>query len=567
MARNLSGARRVSVGTLFFFTLLSGPFAAAQVSIDGISFRERIALDDFDFGAPRGAIGVIDYDDDGFVDLFIGGGANIANGLYHNVPDPNIPGARTFVDVTAGSGLDTAEALVRDAAGVLTADYDNDGDTDVFLVGRELSNYGQLYRNEGGGQFTNVSVSSGVRQPGGFNDSGSYLDYDLDGDLDLIVSRTQAPYRHLLENDGAGHFVDASERLPAIAAFTHCYAQGSMDFDNDGYADCFLVTNTSEVLFHNVPDPAGGRRFVNVAADVGYVDHGPAPMGIAFGDYDNDGDFDIALSNGTTGTFYRNDDGEFVKFTPFTTFFGWGVNWLDVDNDGDLDYFGAGSHPSTANFDILRRNQGAGVFDDISPALNGLRTTSKFSAQLDFNNDGRIDIMTLLPAVGSNFYENISTTTGHWLRVRLIGDGADVNRDACGAIVRISTQSGAQIRLLSIGSSTVSTEDPRLHFGLGEDDVVSEIEVRWPRRGSVAAQTDVYQGPFAADQLITLTPRGVVGDIDGDCEVGLGDLAGVLAHFGEIGAVYEEGDLTGDGAVDLSDLADLLSRFGRSCAE
>ena len=91
--------------------------------------------------------------------------------------------------------------------------------------------------------------------------------------------------------------------------------------------------------------------------------------------------------------------------------------------------------------------------------------------------------------------------------------------------------------------------------------------MRWPRIGSIAARTDTYTGPFAADQTVTLTPIGVVGDIDGDCEVGLSDLAGLLSQFGSSGAAYEDGDLTGDGIVDLQDLAGMLARFGRACAQ
>lgn len=526
--------------------LASMTAALAQNEIDGISFVDRRQTGEILLGGYRGGLGVVDYDDDGYMDLVIGDNAGKMNRLFHNVEDVNRPGARTWVDVTVGSGLDDADGTARVAAGCLTADYDNDGDQDVLILGRnppgDARSMGLLYRNEGSGLFTNVSVSAGVRVEGGQVECGAWSDYDLDGDLDLVLCGNIAPYVVVLRNNGDGTFANVSSGvLPALGGFGHVYSCMWMDYDRDGYPDLFTITSTGpgfDVVLHNVSDGAGGRRFVNTAQQIGFEGLGPAPMGIAAGDFDGDGDLDLGISDAVVGTYFRNDfntDGKFTLITPFATMFGWGVEWVDVDNDADVDFFTAGSY-SSANLDNLQRNLGGGAFQDISSVLNTASLATQYAVQLDFNNDGRRDMVAVNPNVSVSIYENVSTTPGHYLALRLRGDGVKVNRDAVGALVTLAAGGVTQIRELVSGSSTTSSEDLRLHFGLGSAASVEQITVIWPRSGSVASRTQTIAGPIAADQVLELTyvePQVTPGDTNCDGSVNGMDVAGFVLALGD----------------------------------
>jgi hypothetical protein len=493
---------------MLLLCLLSPPAGAGDPA-----FVDRAAAD-FDFGTPDGGLSVIDYDLDGFLDLVVGDGVGAPIHLFHNEPDPLHPGRRTFVERTVGSGLDDAEAVARASGGLVVADYDGDGLSDVFAAGWSSSDgtSGLLYRNEGSGKFANVSVAAGVRHLSRA-ESASWTDFDLDSDLDLFIAARSGAGGNfrLFENQGDGTFLDATARLPATPSFSIPYAHGWLDYDEDGWADCFVLVQGGPVniVFQNVDDGQGGRTFVNVAQAIGFGPLGSAPMGIAFGDYDGDGRLDIGVSNANSGTYFRDNGPGFTKVQPFTSIFGWGNAWVDVENDADVDYFMAGSWSVFAP-NKLFRNEGGGMFVDDSAALNGLSFPSRYSVQIDYQNDGLVDLAVVnpnQPGVRMHFYENVSTGAGHWSRVRLVGDGQRVHGAAVGALVRLRAGGATQVRQVAIGTSTSSTEDLRAHFGLGSATVVDEIEVVWPRRGSPASRTEVFTGPFAADAEIVLAPR------------------------------------------------------------
>ncbi|MCH8852295.1 MAG: VCBS repeat-containing protein [Planctomycetes bacterium] len=546
---------------------------AGMDCIDGVCFIDRGASGEIDLGNLRGGIAVIDFDGDGFPDLIVGDNQDLANRLFHNQPEPGQPGQRTFVDVTAGSGLDDADGTSRSAAGVVVADYDNDGDTDIFMIGfhHDSNSHGLLYRNDGG-VFTNVSIDAGVRRTGYAPSSASWNDYDLDGFVDLLICSWQGSINNFLlyHNNGDGTFSEVTDLLPAIPEFRTAYSHLWMDYDQDGYADCFVLVDIGpSVLFKNIDDGQGGRTFINVASDVGYTNLGNGPMGIAAGDYDGDGDLDIGLSNTSAGRYYENIGGSFVQVFPFSSIWGWGVSWIDVENDGDLDFYMCGSYTNGgggANFDRLFRNFGGGGFDDVSPALNGLSASSMHSVQIDFNNDGLQDLITINPGVPGEFisvYENRSTTNNHWIKIRLRGTSSGINGDAIGAVVRVTAGGVTQIREVMSGSSLTATEDLRAHFGLGDAAEVDQIEVIWPRQGSMASRTDVYTGPFPANQIMTLEPVATgcaSSDFDGDGSVGAFDLALLLGSWGPCPGC--PADLDGDGSVGAFDLALLLGSWG-----
>ncbi len=546
---------------------LTGGAANALESYNGIQLIDRGASGEIVIGFPSGGVAVIDYDDDGWMDLLVGRTSAPLIRLYQSVPDPNAPGHRSFDDVTTNSGIWDSDATGRTPNGVLVGDYDNDGRDDVFVCGATTTSHGLLYRNNGNGTFTNVSVASGVRGDGPA-DAAAWVDFDLDGDLDLMLSLEAAPWFRLLINNGDGTFADGAALLPVANLTSRPYGHAFSDFDGDGYPDFYGLSRNgagTEMLWHNIDDGVGGRQFVNIAQQVGYVSHGPAPMGIAFGDFDGDGDLDIGISDAVVGTFYRHDGDHYTKVQPFDTMFGWGVEWVDVDNDGNLDFFTAGSYGTSA-FDNLQLNNGDGTFTNISTVLNGVSAPSRYSLQLDFNNDGRQDIISLGIGQLVSIYENTSEGTNHWAQVRLIGDGCRVARSAANAKIRLVAGGQTQIREVVNGSSTTATEDPRQHFGLGTATIIDSIEVEWPRTGSLAERTELFEGPFAADQLITLMSQTRPTDLNLDGNVDLDDLSIMLVHFGSTGAAPEDGDVDGDGDVDLDDLSLLLVDFGSSCS-
>ncbi len=259
----MSMRKRISAASVFVTLIATAAFG--QASVDGIEFEDLGASGVIDLGIRRGSVAVIDYDDDGYVDLIIGDHYGLAQRLFHNEPDPLRPGERTFVDATSGSGLDDRDGTARRGAGVLAADYDNDGDTDVFLMGRlnTDSSSGLLYRNDGGGVFTNVSVDSGIRADMYLADSASWYDFDHDGDVDLLIHCEQGSLNRvrLLRNDGNDTFTDVSDLMPTIPAGVQPYSQTWMDYDEDGYADCFSTWNGGvPVVMKNIDDGRGGKH-------------------------------------------------------------------------------------------------------------------------------------------------------------------------------------------------------------------------------------------------------------------------------------------------------------------
>jgi hypothetical protein len=487
---------------------------------------------------------LFDYDGDGLVDLFFVNGGSIArpadaaaarHRLFHN------EGNGAFKDATAASGIGHRDYGMGACAG----DVDNDGRIDLYIT-----NYGPnaLYRNAGGGAFTDVTRSAGVGLAG-WSTSCAFLDVDRDGDLDLFITNyLDAPvaknafcgdaqrrirvYCHplnypglpnvLYRNDGRGVFVDASAEMGLSAFIGNGLGVAVGDYDDDGRPDVFVANDAvPNFLFHN----EGGTRFseVALAAGVAVARDGKARagMGTEFADYDGDGRLDLVVTNHEfeTHSLFRNDGGGlFVDATiesglsaPTLPFVGFGVAFLDFDNDGRLDLsivnghvidntamFRAGS--SHAQRKLLFRNTTGRRLVEVSRqagpgfARDGVARTLVTG---DLDNDGDLDLLLTTNGGPPELLRNDGGNRGNALLVKVVGTRS--GRDGLGARVTITAAGRRQMREVKSGSSYLGQNDLRVHFGLADADHVSQLDVRWPT-GAVETIRDV-----AANQIVTVT--------------------------------------------------------------
>jgi len=410
-----------------------------------------------------------DLDGDGWLDLAIGDGS-----LFTNT-------AGSFSNATIAAGLDHT----WQARGIVWGDYDNDGDLDL------LSSWRKVYQQDGL-PFTEVWDGDGDQRP------LAWVDYDLDGDLDVYASD------RLYRNEGGDTFTDVTVGAGLSdtgVLMTSVWA----DYDDDGAPDLYLTCDNCEnQLYHN----NGDGTFSDVTVNAGVGDTGSG-RGAAWGDYDNDGDFDLFVANSDDqyGRLYRNGgDGIFddvsaaagLHDSPRSAM---SVNWLDYDLDGWLDLFVV----NQGDQNRLYRNNGDGTFTDVGPGAGvAVRFHGESSAVSDYDNDGDPDIyVTGGAAWESNdvlFQNGIDPGAGgpHWLKVKLVGTLS--NHSAIGAIVRIYGAGPVQMRQFAGSSSYMSQDAPEALFGLGIYTGTVTAEVAWP-----SGVVDTLTGTVSVDQSITVT--------------------------------------------------------------
>jgi hypothetical protein len=496
-------------------------------------------------------VALFDCDDDGRLDIFFVNGARIPdpmpkvalpaktgpeywNRLYHQKADG------TFEDITERSGL----AGSGYGMGVATGDYDNDGREDLYITGFP---HNQLFHNDGNCHFSDVTATAGVAASG-WSASAAFVDIDNDGLLDLVVTRyldwsfDNNPYcgEHqpghrayctpdmfhgisplLYHNDGNGHFTDISEKAGIAKLQGKGLGVAIADFDHDGYTDIAIANDSvPEFLLRNKHDGTFEEMAIPAGTAVDEDGRSYAGMGIDFADYDNDGNPDLIITNLSEQKYalYRNTgNGTFSYETGSSglgmisrPYAGWGVKFMDYDNDGLKDLFIAQGHVLDTiqlTFPHLRylqpllllRNTGK-KFADVS-AQSGEVFQYKWAARGlavgDINNDGALDVVVTTnngPAYVLQGHGN----TAHWLLLRLIGRKS--NRDGIGAEIKLVSSSGAtQYATVSTAGSYLSASDRRVHFGLGADARVKHIEIRWPS-GIRQTLDDV-----AADQILSIT--------------------------------------------------------------
>ena len=501
----------------------------------------------------------LDYDNDGWIDLFVVDGGSIAaagksqaqHRLYHN------EGKGLFKDVTAASGI------VQRAYGMgaCAGDVDGDGRTDLYVT-----NYGPnvLYRNAGNGAFVDITRNARVGLEG-WSTSCAFLDVDRDGDLDLFIANyldappTKNPfcgdpqrrirvYCHplnytglpsvLYRNDGKGVFTDVSAEAGIVKFVGNGLGVAVGDYDDDGLPDVFVANDAvPNFLFHNEGGPSTGLRagrFSEVALAAGVAvgrDGKPrAGMGTEFADYNGDGRLDLVVTNHEfeTHSLFRNDGkGSFSDASveagiasPTLPFVGFGVAFFDDDNDGNLDLAIVNGHvidntaifrpgSSHAQRRLLFQNTNGRRFAETSKQAGPGFATPAVGRTLisgDIDNDGDVDLVVTNNGGALEVLRNNAGRERHALEVRVAGVRS--NRDGIGARVSITTQGRTQMREVKSGSSYLGQNDLRVHFGLGEVTRVEKIDVRWPT-GDVETIRDV-----AADQIVTVTEsKGITARI------------------------------------------------------
>jgi hypothetical protein len=533
-----------------------------QTVLKNFQHRSGSPEKNYIFETPSGGVAVFDYDGDGRPDIYLLNGSTIdamhgrekppRAALYRNL------GNWKFEDVTEKAGL----ANERWGMGVAVGDYDNDGRPDIFVGNFGVS---RLYHNNGDGTFTDVALKVGVARQG-WSTGASWGDYDRDGRLDLFVpgyasidlnnlppnpadagkagsvGQNFCQFRGVpvmcgprgLKGEGDtlyhqradGTFEDVSVKAGVSDPDKYYgFASAFVHADDDDLLDLLVVNDsTPKLLYRNKGD--GTFEEVGYASGVALNENGreQAGMGVAIGDYDNDGrvDFHITNFSDDSNVLYHNEGGGNFTDNTFQSglgevsipFLGWGTDFVDYDNDGWRDLLVANGHvypavdqhqwgTSFAQQMLLFRNLANGKFERVGAAPGSALANAMQARGLavgDLDGDGRLDAVTNNIDARPALLRNVAGQTGHWLELRLVGDVSKKSpRDATGAIVYLTTGKLRQ-RMDSVsGASYASQNDPRLHFGLGAATKVDKLEVKWP---GGASETIQVQG---VDRVLTLT--------------------------------------------------------------
>jgi len=540
-----------------------------QAGLDSWTHQMGTPEKKFIIEANGSGVALLDYDNDGWLDIYLVNGSTydaIAGkttpphaALFHNNHDG------TFTDVAAKAGVTND----RWGFGVAIGDFNNDGWPDIFV-----SNFGKnrLYRNNHDGTFTDVAAQAGV-QLGNWSTGATFGDYNHDGRLDLFVPGyvhydlnnppvpgskavayaqcrfrgvpvmcgprgLQGEHDHLFRNNGDGTFTDVSTQAGvsdpnAFYGFSSVFA----DFNGDGKVDLAVADDsTPGYLYIN----SGNGTFKDESYASGFAVNADgreiAGMGVAVGDYDNDGRLDLLVTDFSDDykVLYHNDGNASFSDVSYQAgigqdtipFLGWGAGFIDYDNDGWKDIMMINGHvyPQVDQYDwgtsyaqrpLLFRNLKGQKFVEVPPVEGtGLAETfpGRGAAFGDLFNDGKIDVVINVIDHHPVLLRNVSNDHHHWVELKLVG-GVGSPRDAIGAAVFLTANGMRQREDVLSGGSYLSSNDQRVHFGLGDASSVNSVEIRWP-----SGFVEKLSLP-SVDRIFTVEERrGIVGQLCVSCK-------------------------------------------------
>jgi enediyne biosynthesis protein E4 len=498
----------------------------------GVTFQHHAAPEKkYIVESMSGGVALFDFDNDGLIDIYF-----VDSLTVDTAKDPRAARSALYRNRGKGKFEDvTDKAQVGHPGwgmGVCTADADGDGWEDLYVTALGGN---KLYRNNHDGTFADVTDRAGVAV-GGWSAGCGFADYDRDGDLDLFVTRyvridldnlpqfgkdKTCEYRgiavqcgprglpgesdFLFRNESGGRFTDVSAKA-GVADAREYFGLGVAWFDcnEDGWPDLYVANDsTPNFLYINQKDGTFKEAAFPMGVAVSEDGAEQGSMGVAVGDYDNSGRFSLWVTNFSEeyNALYRNGGDHFTdaSFRSKTAaaslpYVGWGNAFLDYDNDGLLDMIAVNGHVypqldkarlrASAGYrqrKLLYHNRGDGTFEEVASRYGRAFTDERVSRGLavgDLDDDGRLDIVVNDLDGSPQILRNEMADAGNWLIVRLGGRG--MNTGAVGAIATARVGSSAQRRLVQSGSSYLSQEDKRLHFGLGKAAQVDSLEVTWP---------------------------------------------------------------------------------------
>lgn len=509
-------------------------------------------------GGTSAGVAWIDYDNDNYPDLYVTNNTyptSQKNFLYHN------NAGLTFTKVT-----DQVITLPLDYSRTSTwGDFDNDGFVDAF-ISNWPGQVNSLYHNEGGGLFSQISLGEIVTEVR-WSTAAAWADYDNDGDLDLVVSNYGA--NSLFRNDNGVFNKMTTGDITSDNYNTYGVSWG--DYDNDNDLDLFIAVpnegnpDNNNRLFENLGDGTFGR-----VLDGDIVNDGGTSFGGSWGDYDNDGDLDLFVTNvsntdaGNNFLYVNNGDGTFTKATEGIVVndggYSFGSAWGDFDNDGDLDLFVANYTWEGDGRDYLYVNIGDGAFVKvITEDIVNAQGSSYGAAISDYDRDGDLDLFIARCTNGNEnnaFYAN-NGSENNWLNIRCLGSNS--NRSAIGTKVRVKAVIGGeevwQMREISSQTGYCGQNELNVHFGFGDATAADTLIVEWP------SGTYQYLYDIGLNQFMIVT-EPICGDVDAGGAINILDITFLINYLykdGPVPPVMSVCDADGSDLINILDVTFLIN--------